>query len=73
MKHHYRGFPVLYYPSDNWLAFLYPPESTDAMSEIVRATRAEGEEVLLNRARARIDAELDGNKNACDGQGIPNW
>ena len=60
MKHLYRGYSILYYPSDNWLAFLYPPESTDAMDEIVRATRSEGKEVLLNRAHARIDAELDG-------------
>ncbi len=60
MKHLYRGFSILYYPSDNWLAFLYPPEATKAMSGIVRASRAEGEEVLLDRARARIDAELAG-------------
>lgn len=57
MKERYRGYVIRYYSAHDWLAFIYSPGGTEAVGEFVRATRAEGEEVLLRRVRARIDAD----------------
>jgi len=55
MKERYRGYVIRYYSAHDWLAFIYSPGGTEAVGESVRATRAEGEEVLLRRVRARIE------------------
>ena len=59
MKKTYRGYLILYHQSDGWLAFLYPPGRTQADGEIERATRKQGNKVLLKRVYARIDEELE--------------
>jgi hypothetical protein len=64
MKQTYRGFTILYHPADEWLAFIYPPGAVEATGSTTRATRKEGENVLLKRVRAKIDAELDGKDKA---------
>jgi hypothetical protein len=56
MKLMYRGYMILYHSSDDWLAFIYPPEATEAFP---RATRKEGVQVLFSRVRARVDAEVN--------------
>jgi hypothetical protein len=58
MKEMYRGYAILYHPSDDWLGFIYPPGETEARGEPVRTTRAEGAVALLQKARARIDHEI---------------
>jgi hypothetical protein len=71
MKLLYRGYMILYHPSDDWLAFIYPPEATEAMEEATRATRKEGEQVLLSRVRARVDEEVNLKKTPrCSGVGL---
>ena len=55
MKEMYRGYTILYHPSDDWLGFIYPPGETEARGEPVRTTRAKGAVALLQKARARID------------------
>jgi predicted RNase H-like HicB family nuclease len=58
MKTTYRGYTIFYYSAGGWLGFVYPPSAVKATGETEEATKGEGEEVLLNRAKARIDAEL---------------
>ena len=55
----YRGFMIRFMRSDIWIALVYPPSAlvhSDAFQE--KATLEEGELVVLERAKARIDAEI---------------
>ena len=58
MKTTYRGYKIFYYSAGGWLGFVYPPGAVKAAGETEEATKGEGEEFLLNRLKARIDAEL---------------
>ena len=59
MKKMYRGYLIFYHSADGWHAFAYRPQETEAYGKPVRASVAEGARVLLKRAQARIDADLD--------------
>ena len=63
MKEMYRGYTILYHPSDDRLGFIYPPGKTEATGVPVRAKRAEGAVALLQKARARIDGEISQTNN----------
>ena len=58
MKEMYCGYSIFYYSADGWHAFAYRPGETTAYGRTVRASAAEGAEVLLKRVQAGIDAEL---------------
>lgn len=53
----YRGYRIRYHCVAEWFAHIYRPDSKTAMSGIIKASRQEGLDVLLSRARARIDQE----------------
>ena len=59
MKKMYRGYSIFYHSADGWHAFAYRPRETEAYGKTVRASVAEGAGVLLKRAQAGIDADLD--------------
>jgi hypothetical protein len=52
----YRGYRIGYHCESKWFAHIYRPSSPLIMRNgTVQATREEGEAVLLERARVRID------------------
>lgn len=54
----YRGYRILYHCPSDWFANIFRRGSDLVMRNgTVTATRSEGKDVLLQRARARIDAE----------------
>ena len=58
MKTTYRGYTILSHGADGWLGFVYPPGTITATGAVEYATKTEGHDVLLDRARTRIDVEL---------------
>ena len=58
-NHEYKGYRIhTNCPGQTWSARIMPPSSTRILSDIPTATREEGENVLLDRARAAIDADI---------------
>ena len=54
----YKGYRIRYHCTSVWFTHIYPPGLGLALGDdIITATREEGEQVLLSRARARIDNE----------------
>ncbi|TLU83863.1 MAG: hypothetical protein FDX30_06220 [Chlorobium sp.] len=53
----YRNYRIRYHCVLGWFAHIYRPGANSAMSDIIEATREEGEQILLVRVRARIDRE----------------
>ncbi len=54
----YRGYTIRYGCNLDWFAHIYRPGSPLIMTDgVVAASPAEGEAVVLARARSRIDAE----------------
>jgi hypothetical protein len=62
MKTTYRAHTILYYDAAGWLAFIYPPGMVNAKGSAVQASRHEGQDVLLERVRARIDQDAVGRE-----------
>lgn len=59
----YKSYRIRYHCTSEWFTHVYPPGSGLALGgNIITATREEGEQVLLSRARARVDQE-EGNTN----------
>lgn len=52
--------------SSVWFAHIYRPGSNLAMNDVMKATREEGQQVLLKRVYARID-ELIADLSSCEG------
>lgn len=60
---HYKGYFIRYHRTTEWLAQIYKAGSNVAIAGTrITATSDEGEQILLARARARIDEEEGGNK-----------
>ena len=53
----YRGYRIVYHRNQRE-AYIFPPRGGLALETIPTATKAEGLEVLRQRARAAIDADI---------------
>jgi len=54
----YKGYRIKYHCVAEWFAHIYPPGFPLALGgPTITASRDEGEQVLLSRARERIDQE----------------
>jgi hypothetical protein len=53
----YRNYRIRYHKVTEWFAHVYRPGENKRMSDIPKASLAEGEAVLLSRARAIVDRE----------------
>lgn len=59
----YRGYRITVRSGTTLGAIIHPPNFPLAMNEIPTATHAEGEAVLMARARAVIDADIENTAN----------
>ena len=55
----YRGWLIRYYRQGQWCALLFCPGSAEPMPDPVVATLDEGDNILLQRAQAKIDSEMN--------------
>jgi len=58
----YKGYRIRFHCTSEWFAHIYQPDSNVAMAlPVVTATRAEGEKILLQRVKQRIDQDIADN------------
>jgi hypothetical protein len=56
----YKGYRIKYRRAGELWALIWPPDHGLALTEIPKATIAEGQAILEQRVRAVIDAEIAG-------------